>query len=158
MTNSILKTLVRNYAVYRLPLSNLTVNNPRKYITSDFQYTCIISSPEPKAHWWAYRIGRTPSSAVCHPHSLNIFFSETTGPTEAKFHMESSQNGERKFVQMVLVTWPRLPPCPYMVKTLKNLLLRNQNVDDLETWYAASSTRVLPSLFKWWPWVDPDLF
>ena len=25
--------------------------------------------------------------------------------------------GERKFVQMVLVTWPRWPPCPFMVKT-----------------------------------------
>ena len=25
---------------------------------------------------------------------------------------------ERKFVQMVVVTWPRWPPCPYMVKTL----------------------------------------
>ena len=28
--------------------------------------------------------------------------------------------GERTFVQMVLVTWPRWPPCPYMVKTLKS--------------------------------------
>ena len=34
--------------------------------------------------------------------------------------------GERKFVQTVLVTWPRWLPCPCMVKTLKNLLLRNQ--------------------------------
>ena len=59
--------------------------------------------------------------------------------------------GERKFVQTVLVTWPRWPPCPYMVKTLNNLL-RNQKADDLETWYAASGVRVLPSLFKWWPW------
>ena len=33
-----------------------------------------------------------------------------------------------------------------MVKTLKNLLLRNQKADDLETWYAASGARVLPSL------------
>ena len=27
--------------------------------------------------------------------------------------------GEWKFVQMVYVTWPIWPPCPYMVKTLK---------------------------------------
>ena len=27
--------------------------------------------------------------------------------------------GEGKFVQLVQVTWPRWPPCPYMVKTLK---------------------------------------
>ena len=53
--------------------------------------------------------------------------------------------GKRKFVQMVLVTWPIWPPCPYMVKTLKNLLLRNQKADDLETWYAASGARVLPN-------------
>ena len=45
-----------------------------------------------------------------------------------------------------------------MVKTLKNLLLWNQKADDLETWYAASGARVLPSLLKWWPRVDPDLF
>ena len=34
--------------------------------------------------------------------------------------------GEQKFAQAYLVTWPRWPPCPYMVKTLKNLLLWNQ--------------------------------
>ena len=28
------------------------------------------------------------------------------------------------------------------------LLLRNQKADDLESWYAASGARVLPSLFK----------
>ena len=59
---------------------------------------------------------------------------------------------------MVLVTWPRWPPCPYKVKTLKNLILWNQKDKDIETWYAALSARVLPSLFKWWPWVDLDLF
>ena len=116
----------------------------------------FISLPEPKALWWAYRIGRPLSSVVCpsvrpsvrHPHSLNIFSWETTGPIEAKFHIESPWMGERRFVQTVLVTWPRWLPCPYMVKTLKNLLLRNQKADDLETWYAASGARVLPSFFR----------
>ena len=37
-------------------------------------------------------------------------------------------------------------------------LLWNQKVDDLESWYAAFGARVLPSLFKWWPWYDLDLF
>ena len=46
----------------------------------------------------------------------------------------------------------------YIVKTLKNLLLRNQKAYDLETWYAASGGRLLPSLFKCWPWIDLDLF
>ena len=59
---------------------------------------------------------------------------------------------------MVQVTWPRWPPCPYMVKTLKNLLLQNQKSCDLETWHVALGTQALQSLYKWWPWVDLDLF
>ena len=52
----------------------------------------------------------------------------------------------------------KMAAMPICGKKLKNLLLRNQKADDLETWYAASGTRVLPILFKWWPWVDLDLF
>ena len=40
---------------------------------------------------------------------------------------------------MVQVTWPRWPPCPYMVKTFKNLLLQNQKSYDLETWHVCWS-------------------
>ena len=40
----------------------------------------------------------------------------------------------------------------------KNLLLWNKKADDLEGWYAASATRILPNIFKWSPWVDLDLF
>ena len=61
-------------------------------------------------------------------------------------------------LETVHVTWPRWPPCPYMVKTFKNILLWNRQADDLEIRYAASSARALPNLFKWWPWVDLDLF
>ena len=43
-------------------------------------------------------------------------------------------------------------------KNLKNLLLWNQNTDDHESLFAASYTRVLLNLFKWWLWVDLDLF
>ena len=45
-----------------------------------------------------------------------------------------------------------------MVKTLKNLLLWNQKADDLETGYAASGARVLPSLLKWWLWLTLTYF
>ena len=65
---------------------------------------------------------------------------------------------EWKCIQMSWVTWPTWPPCPYMEKTLKNLLLQNQLTDDLETWYVALSMQVLPRLFKVWPCVDLDLF
>ena len=53
-----------------------------------------------------------------------------------------------------LFTWPRWPPCPYMVKSLKNLL-QNQKADDLETWYAASgasSTKFVQMMTLGWPW------
>ena len=46
---------------------------------------------------------------------------------------------------MVQVTWPRWPPCPYMVKTFKNLLLKNQKTYDLETWHVALGTQALQS-------------
>ena len=35
----------------------------RGYLISIAYY--LFSSPEPKAHWWAYRIGRPPSSVNC---------------------------------------------------------------------------------------------
>ena len=97
----------------------------------------------------------------CHSDSIlsNFFSLETTKPIEAKFHMEPPlDGGKRRLVQMVQVTWPRCPPCPYMVKNFKSLLCWNRQANDLETWYTASSTRVLPSLFKWCPRFDLDLF
>ena len=45
-----------------------------------------------------------------------------------------------------------------MVKTLKNLLLRNRQTDYHETWYVASGTPAHDSLFKKLPSSDLDLF
>ena len=71
------------------------------------------------------------------------------------------------FVQIFRVTRPRWLPDAYMVKTLKNLLLRNQEIDDHETWYTASSSEVLPycsnddtgltlTIFVTWPNLFPN--
>ena len=74
----------------------------RNKVKLDFiQKLPIFSSPESKAHWCAYRIGRPLLSivrrlSIHRPHTLNIFSSETTGPIEAKFHMESPWNGGTK--------------------------------------------------------------
>ena len=46
-------------------------------------------------------------------------------------------SGEQKSVQGIWVTWPRWPPCPYMIKTFKNLLLWNQKANGLGPWYVA---------------------
>ena len=50
----------------------------------------------------------------------------------------------------------KMAAMPIYGKNLKKSF--HQKADDLETWYAASGARVLPSLFKWCPWVDLDLF
>ena len=81
----------------------------------------IFSSPEPKAPRWAISIPVTPASVV-RP-SVHQHF-QTSSPLKPLCQLNSNfiwrllRIGERKFVQMVPVTWPRWPPCPYMVKTL----------------------------------------
>ena len=40
------------------------------------------------------------------------------------------------------------PPCPYIVKSLKTLLLWNERADDLESWYPALGTQILLNFFK----------
>ena len=54
--------------------------------------------------------------------------------------IESLTKGSRSHNQMAAM--------PIYGKNLKNHLLWNQKADDLENWYAALGTRVLPSLFK----------
>ena len=58
--------------------------------------------------------------SVCRPHSLNIFFSENTGPTEAKFHMESPWDEGNKVCSNGHGHMTKMAVMPiYMVKTLK---------------------------------------
>ena len=45
----------------------------------------------------------------------------------------------------------------HMVKNFKNLL-RNQEADNLETWYTASGTRVLPMFSYDDPWLTMTIF
>ena len=60
----------------------------------------------------------------------------------------SGGGGERTFIQIVLVTWPRWLPRPYRVKTFKNLLLQNQGVNTLKNWYVALGIKVSTNLLK----------
>ena len=64
---------------------------------------------------------------------------------------------EWKLIQMVQVKWPRWLPCPYMIKTLKNLLFQNQQADSNEMSMQHLGLRSY-SLFKLWPLVDFYLF
>ena len=56
---------------------------------------------------------------------------------------------------MSWVTRPKWLPCPYMLKTTKHILLQHPVL--LLGMYS-TETLLLPRLFKWWPWVDLDLF
>ena len=96
----------------------------------------------------------------CHSDSTfsNFFSLETTRPVEVKFHVVPPWHGRTKVCSNGPGHMTIWPPCSYMEKTLKNLLLWNQMAYDLESWCAALSARVLPSLYKWWCWVDLDLF
>ena len=83
---------------------------------------CFFSSPEPKAHWWANSIPVTPASvrpSVVSQHFQTSSSLKLLGQLNSYFIWRLLRMGERKCVQMVLVTWPRWPPRPYMVKNLK---------------------------------------
>ena len=76
--------------------------------------------------------------SVRQPHSLNIFSSETTGPIEARFHMESPWDGGTKLCSNGPGHMTKMADMAIYGKNLKkNLLLQNQKADDLETWYSA---------------------
>ena len=85
----------------------------------------IFSSPELKAQWWAYRIGR-PLLSVC-VCAVGMSTCRTSSPLKPlgwlkpNFIWSLLGTGERKSVQTVQVTWPRWPPCPYILKTVKKI-------------------------------------
>ena len=78
----------------------------------------------------------------------NFLFLETARPIQARFYVEPPWDGGTKVCSTGPSNMTKMAAMPIYGKNRKNLLLRNQKADDLETWYAASGSRVLPSLFK----------
>ena len=60
----------------------------------------------------------------------------------------SRWDGEMKDCSNCLDHMTNMAAMPIYNKNLKNLLLWNQKAYDIETWYTASGTQVLPNLFK----------
>ena len=88
---------------------------PRLLMLESLQHTkTVFSSPEPKAHGWANSIPVTPSSVCQHLQTSSPL--KPLGQLNSNFIWRLLRKRERKFVQMVLVTWSRWPPRPYMVK------------------------------------------
>ena len=115
----------------------------------------IFSSPEPKAHWWAYRIGR-PLSSVYRPHSLNISSSETTGQIEAKFHKESPWDGGRKVCTNSHGHMTKMAAMPIYGKNLKKF----SSPEPKGRWAwnllcsigCRSTTKFVQMMTLGWPW------
>ena len=100
-----------------------------------------------------------PGLYICNKivYFLNVFFSENC---LSSFHQISHgllSKGYCQFVQMVPRHWTRWPPCPFMVKTLKNLLLQNQESFGAESWIlvysiaVSSSTKFVQMMMIFWP-------
>ena len=87
---------------------------------------------------------------TCHltPNSKKNYTLETAVPMFNKFIQILLRSGERTFVQMVTFRWSRCAAWLYMVTTLKNLHIQNQESFWAQLfWYGG-----LPRLFKWWPY------
>ena len=121
----------------------LSCGFPRNYWSLWGEYRCTHS--QTNEYMTIYGNLRSKSFIDLCPTSLrfNIFKrlyqkkKKTLGHLKANFIWSLHGMLGWKYIQMFWVTWPRWRPGPYMVKTLKNHLLRNQEVDDLETWYTA---------------------
>ena len=75
----------------------------------------FVSSPEPKAPRWAISKPVTLASVVrpsVHQPFQTSFPLKPLGQLNSNFIWRLLRMGERKFVQMFLVTWPRWSPCP----------------------------------------------
>ena len=107
------------------------------------------SSSLPYAFVWALYIWMGKLLRVS-----NDFSSEASELILFKFHMEHLREGKQKIAKIVMVRRPRWPPCPYMVKTFKNLLLHNRGCLGAESLHKSSGTRGQPKLLKELSYVD----
>ena len=83
---------------------------------------------------------------------------EPLGQFYSNFMWSLLRLGEWKIAKMVAVSWPRLPLCPYMVKTFKNLLLQNRGCLGAESLHKSLGTGGLPKLLKKCRILTFDLF
>ena len=109
-----------------------------------------------------YQWLRLPSSIVCRPSSVVCQHFQTSSPLKQLGQLNSYfiwrllRMGERKFVQMVLVTWPRWPPRPYMVNTLK----KSSSPEPEGRWpwdlvcsiWVVGPTKFVQMMILGWPW------
>ena len=127
-------------------------------------FLSLFNSPEQKAYWWAYRIGRPQSSvvrqsvvclSVCHPHSLNIFSSETAWPIKVKFYMEPPWDGGMKVCSNGPGHMTKMAAIPMCGKNLKKSSLEPKGRWLWKlVWHigCSSTTKFVQMMTLSWPW------
>ena len=91
------------------------------------------------AHW-------TQVSDRC---PLGYLFLRNCRLIEAKFYVNPPWDGGMKVFSNGPGHMTNMAAMPIYVTNLKTHLLWNQKADDIESWYAASGTRVLPNYAPW---------
>ena len=108
--------------------------------------------------YWRSRSFLDLGPRSCTYKNSNWIFSETTVSIWTKLCMKALRYKEMKIWWHDAGHMTKMAAIPYMIKTFENHLLQNRMSYDLETLLVASGTQALQSLYKWWPWVDLDLF
>ena len=157
------------YMTYYLKLLSESQKNPVWFIyeaackSANYFYptadTMFLAHLSLYAHWWAYNA----CSTVCRTSSVVRQDFKTSSHLKPLGQLKpifiwTPWDGGTKLCSNGPGHMTKMAAIPIYGKNLKNLLLWNQKAYDLETLYVALGARVLPSLFKWWPWVDLDLF
>ena len=78
---------------------------------------------------------------------LNVFFSETARAFFTRFHLEPSVERVLQICSKGFAPLNKMAAMPIYSKTLKNLLLQNQENLGAESWYIALRTQCLSNFF-----------
>ena len=117
-TSTSVRMLIENYIfwVYFICTNFVKRFNIQKPLVSTKKGETCFRSPEPKAQWWAYRIGMPLSSVCMYVCMLSTFSTSSPhkplGQSKSNFIWSIYGMGQRKFVQLVQVLWPRWPIWP----------------------------------------------
>ena len=90
--------------------------------------------------------------------NFKALFSKTAWPIKANFYVEPPWEGGMKVYINDTGRISKMATTPIYGKTFKKSSPTEQILLWSWTWRGALWTQALHSLYKWWPWVDLDLF
>ena len=135
----------------KVQLSVLKKGNTKQFVPDSLKFHWHrFSNISASLRWTAavilsLYIGRlhSPSSVVRHPHSWNIFSSETAGPIKAKFHIEPQWDGEMKVCSGGLGHMTKMSTMPKYGKSPLKIFSRTKGPMTLGQWPLKSALTCL---------------